>query len=119
MNRDPVMMPNPTYIEEVELDKDEANPADVTPLVSGDTPIITVPTSEDEKAVVDLGEDGDEDEDIQDFLEKTEKLETEVKELRKEIMDLLSSIPEDLSSLQSADVPQVEVWAGTRERIGS
>ena len=104
------MMPNPTYIEEVELDKDEANPADVTPLVSGDTPIITVPTSEDEKAVVDLGEDGDEDEDIQDFLEKTEKLETEVKELRKEIMDLLSSIPEGLSSLQSADVPQVEVW---------
>ena len=25
-------------------------------------------------------------------------------------MDLLSSISEDLSSLQSADVPQVEVW---------
>jgi len=39
-----------------------------------------------------------------------EKLDTEFKELRKEIMDLLSSIPEDTSSLQPAVVPQVEVW---------
>ena len=71
MNRDPAMMPNSTYIEEVELDEDEANLDDVTPLVSGDTPMISVPTSEDEKAAVDLGEDGDEDEDIQDYLERT------------------------------------------------
>ena len=47
---------------------------------------------------------------MQDIQEKVEKLDTEVKELRKEIMDLLSSIPEDFSSLQSAVVPQVEVW---------
>ena len=47
---------------------------------------------------------------MQDILEKMEKLDTEFKELRKEIMDLLSSIPEDTSSLQPAVVPQVEVW---------
>ena len=47
---------------------------------------------------------------MQDILEKVEKLDTEVKELWKEIMDLLSSILEDFSSLQSADVPQVDVW---------
>ena len=103
MNRVPV-------IGEVELDEDEVDPADTTPLVSGDTPIVTVPASEDENVVEDLGEDGDEDDDMQDILEKMEKLDTEVKELRKEIMDLLSSIPEDFSSLQSADVPRVEVW---------
>ena len=110
MNRVPVIVWNPAYIEEVELDEDEADPADITPLVNRDTPMVTVPTSEDENVVEDLGEDGDEDDDMQDILEKLEKLDTEVKELRKEIMDLLSSIPEDFSSLQSAVVPQVEVW---------
>ena len=110
MNRVPVIVWNPAYIEEVELDEDEADPADITPLVNRDTPMVTVPTSEDENVVEDLGDDGDEDDDMQDILEKLEKLDTEVKELRKEIMDLLSSIPEDFSSLQSADVPQVDVW---------
>ena len=47
---------------------------------------------------------------MQDILEKMEKLDTEVKELRKEIMDLLSSIPEDTRSFQHTVVPQVEVW---------
>ena len=110
MNQVPGMMQNPAYVEEVELDEDEADPADTTPLVSGDTHMVTVPTSEDENVVEVLGEDGDEEDDMQDFLEKMEKFDTEVKELWKEIMDLLSSIPEDFSSLQSADVPQVDVW---------
>ena len=110
MNRIPFIVRNPAYVEEVELDEDEVDPADITPLVSGDTPMVTVPTSEDENVVEDLGQDGDEDDDMQDILEKMEKLDTEVKELRKKIMDLLSSTPEDFSSLQSAVVPQVEVW---------
>ena len=108
MNRVPVIERNPAQVADVELDEDEVDPADITPLVSGDTPIVTVPVSEDE--VEDLGEDGDEDDDMQDIQEKVEKLDTEVKELLKEIMDLLSSFPENMSSLQSADVPQVDVW---------
>jgi len=79
-------------------------------LLSGNAPVVTVPTSEDDNVVEDLGEDIDEDEEMQDILEKSEKLETEVRELQREIMDLLSSIPEDVNSLQSADVPQVDVW---------
>ena len=101
---------NPAYIKEAALDVDEVDPTNLAPLVSGDAPVVTVPTSEDENVVEDLGEDIDEDEEMQDILEKTEKLETEVRELWKEIMDLLSSIPEDVNSLQSADVPQVDVW---------
>ena len=79
-------------------------------LLSGNAPVVTVPTSEDDNVVEDLGEDIDEDEEMQDILEKSEKLETKVRELQREIMDLLSSIPEDVNSLQSADVPQVDVW---------
>ena len=55
----------------------------------------------DEDAV----EDNDEDENVDDILEKLEKRDAEAKELLKEIMDILSSIPENMSSLQSADVP--------------
>ena len=110
MNRVPVIVQNSAYIEEVELDEDKVDPADITPLISENTLIVTVSASGDENVAEDVVEDSDEDEDMQDVLEKMEKLDTEVKELRKEIMDLLSSIPEDISSLQSADVPQVEVW---------
>ena len=92
MNRVPVIVQNSAYIEEVELDEDKVDPADITPLISGDTPIVTVSASEDENVAEDVVEDSDEDEDMQDVLEKMEKLDTEVKELRKEIMDLLSSI---------------------------
>ena len=45
------MMQNTPYVEEVELDEDEVDPADITPLVSGDSPIVTVPVSEDENVV--------------------------------------------------------------------
>ena len=45
MNRVPVIVRNPAYIEEVELDEEDVDPADITPLNSGDTPIITVPAS--------------------------------------------------------------------------
>ena len=76
MNRVPVIVRNPAYIEEVELDEDEVDPADITPLVSGDTPIVTVPASEDENVAEDVVEDSDEDEDMQDVLEKMEKLDT-------------------------------------------
>ena len=65
MNQGPVMMQNPAYVEEEELDKDEVDPADLAPLVSGDSPIVTVPDLKEENVVEDLGEDVDEDEEIQ------------------------------------------------------
>ena len=47
---------------------------------------------------------------MQDFLEKLEKLDKEVKELQKEVVDLLSPTSRDTSSHQPAVVPHVEVW---------
>ena len=76
---------NPTYIREVELDEDEVDPADLTPLISGDTPIVTVPASEDEDVTEDVIEDSDEDKEM-------EELDKEVEELRKEVIDLLHPV---------------------------
>ena len=85
MNRVPVIGQNPAYIEEVELDEDEVDPADLTPLISGDTPIVTVPASEDEDVTEDVIEDSDEDKEM-------EELDKEVEELRKEVIDLLHPV---------------------------
>ena len=110
MNQVSVIVLNPAYVEEAELDEDGVNPANLIPFVSGNTPIITVPASEDENVAEDVVEDSDEDEDMQDFLEKLEELDKEVKELQKEVMDLLSLTPGDTISRQPAVVPHVEVW---------
>ena len=72
MNRVPVIVWNPAYVEEVELDEDEADPADVTPLVSRDTPIVTVPASEDEDVTEDVIEDSDEDEEMEELNKEVE-----------------------------------------------
>ena len=42
MNRVPVMMQNPAYVEEVEPDVDGFFPANIMPLISGDTHIVTI-----------------------------------------------------------------------------
>ena len=110
MNRVPVIVWNPAYIEELELDEKEVDQADITPLISGDTPTITVPASEDKNVAEDVSEDDEEDEEMRDILEKMESLDTEVKELWKKIMDLLASTLEVTHSQQHAFVPQVEVW---------
>ena len=110
MNRVPVIERNPAYNEEPEPDEEAVDQDDVTPLVSGDTPTITVPASEDKNVAEDASEDDEEDEEMRDILEKMESLDTEVKELRKEIMNLLSSTLEATRSQQQDVVPQVEVW---------
>ena len=53
------MVRNPAYVADVELDEDEVDPADLTPLVSGNAPIVTAPASEDEVVAEDVVEDGD------------------------------------------------------------
>ena len=75
MNQVPVIVRNPAYIEEVELDEDEVDPADLAPLISGDIPIVTVPALEDEDVTEDVIEDSDEHEEM-------EELDKEVEELR-------------------------------------
>ena len=85
MNRVSMIVTNPTYIEDVELDEDEVDPADLTPLISGDTPIVTVPAPEDEGVTEDVVEDSDEGEEM-------EELDKEVEELRKEVIALLHPV---------------------------
>ena len=66
MNRVSVFVRNPAYIEEVELDEDGVNPVGLVPLVSGNTPIITVPALEDEGVAEDASEDCKEDGETED-----------------------------------------------------
>ena len=58
MNHVPVIVWNPAYVEELESDED-VDPADLAPLISGNTPIVTVPASEDEDVAEEVGEDED------------------------------------------------------------
>ena len=81
MNRVPVIVRNPEYIEEVELDGDGVVPVNIIPYISGDSPIVTVPASEDEN----VAEDNDEDENMDDILEKLEKRDAETKELQRRL----------------------------------
>jgi len=102
---------NPAYIEE--LDGDEVDPADLAPLTSGNTPIVTVPASEDED------EDGDEDPDEEDLLEMMQNALKELEERSREMIQGLQGLDQELdsrmsrrgiSSQQPIDVPNVDVW---------
>ena len=92
MNRVPVIIPNPAYIEEVELNEDEVDPADLTPLISGDTPTVTVPALEDEDVAEEVVED--EDEEVIQGLER----------LNRELRSMMSQPLGDMSSRQYTDV---------------
>ena len=67
MNRVSVIVRNPAYLREVELNEDGVDPVDLVPLVSGNTPITTVPASEDEDVAEEVVEDKDEDEKMEDI----------------------------------------------------
>ena len=118
MNRVPVIVRNPAYIEELESDED-VDPADLAPLISGNTPIVTVPASEDEDVAEEVVEGGDEDPDeeglpkrMQDVLEELEELDREVIQGLQGLDQELGSIMSlrDTSSQQPTVVPNVNVW---------
>ena len=110
MNRVPVIIPNPAYIEEVELDEDEVDPADLTPLISGDTPIVTVPASEDEDVAEEVVEDKDEDEKVEDIPHILREVIQDLEELNRELRSMMSPPLGDTSSQQHTVVPNVDVW---------
>ena len=110
MNRVPVIIPNPAYIEEVELDEDEVDPADLTPLISGDTPIVTVPASEDEDVAEEVVEDKDEDEKMEDIPHILREVIQNLEELNRELRSMMSPPLGDTSSQQHTVVPNVDVW---------
>ena len=100
MNRVPVIVRNPAFVEELEPDGDEVDPADIAPCISGNTQIITAPASEDEDVAEELiqeTENNDEDEKMDDILEKLESSNVEAEELLKEMRDIISFLPEGTS----------------------
>jgi len=117
MNRVSVIVRNPAYIEE--LDGDEVDPADLAPLISGNTPIVTVPASEDEDVAEEVVEDGDEDPDEEDLLDMMQNALKELEERSREMIQGLQGLDQELdsrmsrrdtSSQQPIDVPNVDVW---------
>ena len=107
MNRVPVIERNPAYNVDLEPDGVAVDRDDIIPLVSGDVPVITVPATEDRNVSEDASED---DEELRDITEKIDRLDAENKELRKDIMNLISSTLEASHSQQQAVVPQDDVW---------
>ena len=110
MNRVSVFVRNPAYIEEVELDEDGVNPVGLVPLVSGNTPIITVPALEDEGVAEDASEDCKEDGETEDVPQILRDVIASLEELNKEMRSILSPTPGDTSSQQPPVVPNVDVW---------
>ncbi len=117
MNRVSVIVRNPAYIEE--LDGDEVDPADLAPLISGNTPIVTVPASEDEDVAEEVVEDGDEDPDEEDLLKMMQNVIEELEERSREMIQGLQGLDQELDSIMSRrdtssqqpiDVPNVDVW---------
>ena len=117
MNRVSVIVQNPAYIEE--LDGEEVDPADLAPLISGNTPIVTVPASEDEDVAEEVAEDGDEDPDDEDLPKMMQNVIEELEELNREVIQGLQGLDQELDSIMSLrdtssqqpiDVPNVDVW---------
>ncbi len=97
MNRVSVIVQNPAYIEE--LDGEEVDPADLAPLISGNTPIVTVPASEDEDVAEEVVEDGDEDPDEEDLPKMMQDVLEELVELNREVTQGLQGLDQELGSI--------------------
>ena len=110
MNQVPVIVHNPACVADVELDEDEVDPADLTPLVSGNAPIVTAPASEDEDVAEDVVEDRNDDEEMEDVPQILRDIICSLEELNTEMRSILSLAPGDTGSHQSPVVPRIEVW---------
>ena len=110
INHVPVIVRNPAYVADVELDEDEVNPVDLTPQVSGDDPIFTAPASEDEDVAEDVEDGRDDDEEMEEVPQLLQDIKSSLEELSKELITILSPAPRDSSSPQPPVVPRIEVW---------
>ena len=110
MNQVPVIVRNPVYVADVELDEDEVDPANLTPPVSGNAPIVTAPASEDEAVAEDVVEDRNDDKEMEDVPQMLRDVISSLEELNKELRSILSPAPGDTYSHQPPVVPRIDVW---------
>ena len=110
MNQVPVIVCNPAYVADVELDEVEVDPADLTPLVSKNAPIVTVPASEDEDVAEDVVEDRNDEEEMEDVPQMFRDVISSLGELNTEFRSILSPAPGDTCSHQPPVVPHIDVW---------
>ncbi len=101
MNRVPAIVWN----NPEELERDEIDPADLPPLISGNDPIVTVPEDTVEEVAAGRHDEVDEEEELRDIMETAERLDAEVQEIRRELRNLRTSTPETTHSQQQAVVP--------------
>ena len=118
MNQVPVIVHNPAYVAEVELDEDEVDPADLAPLVSGNAPIVTAPASEDGDVAEDVVEDGNDDEEMEDIPKILQDIISSLEELNKKVRVLLSPAPRGTGSQQPLQQSPVLRY-GTQGGLGS
>ena len=124
MNRVPVIVRNPAFIEELEPDGDEVDPADLTPCIGGNTPIIISPASEDKEVVGDGV--GDTIRDIEKLIQDIEdEYEEEIPHVLREAIQNLEGLNQELRSILSLGdtssqehtvVPDVDIW-DTRKAV--
>ena len=93
-----------------EQEREEIDPADLAPLVSGNSPRVTVPEDTVEGDAAGRPDEVDEDEDLRYIREFEERLDAEEQEIRREFRNLGAYTPETTHSQQQAVVPKVNVW---------
>ena len=98
------------YIDEAVLDVDEVDPVDLAPLVSGNAPIVTAPTSEDEDVAEDRVEDKDKDENTDVLMRTMQEVVGRLAELNQELESMVSSTLEDTHIQEPLVDPNVNVW---------
>jgi len=87
---------------EEELELEEIDAADLAPLVSGNSPIVTVPEDVVEEGAAGHHGEADEDEELRYIMEFEERLDAEVQEIRREFGNLGVYSPETNQSQQQA-----------------
>ena len=104
MNRVPVIVWNPAYLEELEPDG-EVVPVDPATFISGNSQIITAPASEDEDVAEEVVEDKDEDlddEDLSKTLQAMQDVFEELKELDREVIQGLQGLNQEIRNWASS-----------------
>ena len=101
---------NPAYINEAALDVDEVDPIDLTPLVSGNAPIVTAPASEVGDVAEDTVEDEDMDEDTDVLVRTMQKVMDRLAKLNQELESMASSTLENTSTQEPLVDPNANAW---------